>query len=141
MLLIHCPYCGEDRPELEFRHAGEAHIARPTNIVELNDQEFEAFFFIRSNPKGIVFERWRHIHGCARFFNAARDTVSDKFLTTYKAGEPKPDLDTRRRGPGTTPKRAQTAPAVKAAPGGKATAKSPARKPAAKRGAGRKGQG
>ena len=141
MLLIHCPYCGEDRPELEFRHAGEAHIARPTNIVELSDQEFEAFFFIRSNPKGIVFERWRHIHGCARFFNAARDTVSDKFLTTYKAGEPKPDLDTRRRGPGTTPKRAQTASAAKAVPGGKGNAKSPARKPAAKRGAGRKGQG
>jgi sarcosine oxidase subunit delta len=33
------------------------------------------------------------MHGCGRFFNAARDTVSDKFLTTYKAGEPKPDLD------------------------------------------------
>ena len=141
MLLIRCPYCEEERPELEFRGAGEAHIARPTNIVELSDQEFEAFFFIRSNPKGIVFERWRHIHGCARFFNAARDTVSDKFLTTYKAGEPKPDLDTRRRGPGTTPKRAQTAPAAKAVPGGKGNAKSPTRKPAAKRGAGRKGQG
>jgi sarcosine oxidase subunit beta len=27
-----------------------------------------------------------------RFFNAARDTVSDRFLTTYKAGEPRPDL-------------------------------------------------
>jgi sarcosine oxidase subunit delta len=32
------------------------------------------------------------MHGCARFFNAVRDTVSDKFVTTYKAGEPKPDL-------------------------------------------------
>ena len=29
MLLITCPYCGE-RPELEFRNMGEAHIARPT---------------------------------------------------------------------------------------------------------------
>ena len=92
MLLIHCPYCGEDRPELEFRHAGEAHIARPENMTELSDEDFERFFFIRANPKGIVYERWRHIHGCARFFNAARDTVSDKFLVTYKAGEPKPDL-------------------------------------------------
>ena len=27
MLLIPCPYCGP-RPELEFRYAGEAHIAR-----------------------------------------------------------------------------------------------------------------
>ncbi|TIS01342.1 MAG: sarcosine oxidase subunit delta, partial [Mesorhizobium sp.] len=31
MLLIRCPYCEEERPELEFRNAGEAHIARPTN--------------------------------------------------------------------------------------------------------------
>ena len=27
-----------------------------------------------------------------RFFNAVRDTVTDKFVMTYKAGEPKPDL-------------------------------------------------
>jgi sarcosine oxidase, subunit delta len=92
MLLIHCPYCEEARPELEFRHAGEAHIARAQNIAGETDEAFEQYFFIRSNPKGIVFERWRHIHGCARFFNAARDTVSDKFLTTYKAGEPKPEI-------------------------------------------------
>ena len=90
MLLIHCPYCDEERPELEFRNAGEAHIARPENIAEISDEEFEGFFFIRSNPKGIIYERWRHIHGCARFFNAVRDSVSDKFLMTYKAGEKKP---------------------------------------------------
>jgi sarcosine oxidase, delta subunit family, heterotetrameric form len=89
MLLIHCPYCQEERPELEFRQAGEAHIARPANIADISDEEFEAFFFLRANPKGLTYERWRHIHGCGRFFNAVRDTVSDKFVTTYKAGEPK----------------------------------------------------
>ena len=92
MLLIRCPYCDEERPELEFRNAGQAHIARPTNIAAESDEDFEAFFFIRENPKGVIFERWRHIHGCARFFNAARDTVTDKFIMTYKAGEPKPDI-------------------------------------------------
>ena len=92
MLLIRCPYCEEERPELEFRHAGEAHIARSSEMTELTDDEFEKFFFIRQNPKGLIFERWRHIHGCGRFFNAARDTVSDKFYLTYKAGEPKPDI-------------------------------------------------
>ncbi|MFZ2100677.1 MAG: sarcosine oxidase subunit delta [Oricola sp.] len=92
MLLIHCPYCEEERPELEFRHAGEAHIARPTDIAAISDEDFAQYFFYRDNPKGITFERWRHIHGCARFFNAARDTVSDKFVMTYKAGEPKPAL-------------------------------------------------
>jgi sarcosine oxidase subunit delta len=90
MLLIRCPYCEEERPELEFRNAGEAHIARSGNPAETSDEDFEAFFFIRSNPKGIIYERWRHIHGCARFFNAVRDTVTDKFVMTYKAGEPKP---------------------------------------------------
>jgi len=92
MLLIHCPYCEEERPELEFRGAGDAHILRPTNIADISDEEFEAFFFLRDNVKGLIYERWRHIHGCGRFFNAARDTVSDKFVTTYKAGLPRPDL-------------------------------------------------
>lgn len=89
MLLIHCPYCQDERPELEFRQTGEAHIVRPANMAEISDAEFEAFFFLRDNPKGLTYERWRHIHGCGRFFNAVRDTVSDKFLATYKAGEVK----------------------------------------------------
>ncbi len=92
MLLIHCPYCEEDRPELEFSGAGEAHIDRPKDMSAISDEAFEKFFFIRENKKGLQFERWRHAHGCGRFFNAVRDTVSDKFVTTYKAGEKKPDL-------------------------------------------------
>ena len=92
MLLIYCPYCEEERPEVEFQHAGEAHIARPPDIASLTDDEFARFLFYRDNPKGITFERWRHVHGCGRFFNVVRDTVTDKILMTYKAGEPKPDL-------------------------------------------------
>lgn len=91
MLLIQCPYCQENRPELEFSHAGEAHIVRPSDIASIDDAAFEKLFFLRENPKGLAYERWRHIHGCGRFFNAVRDTVTDKFLTTYRAGEPKPD--------------------------------------------------
>ncbi len=91
MLLINCPYCQEERPEVEFRNGGEAHIARSTNIVGESDEAFESFFFIRTNPKGLVYERWRHIHGCGRFFNAVRDSVTDKFLRVYKAGEPQPE--------------------------------------------------
>lgn len=92
MLLIRCPYCEEERSELEFRAAGEAHIARPTDIAGISDEAFAEYFFLRENPKGMLFERWRHIHGCGRFFNAARDTVSDKIYMTYKAGEPQPDM-------------------------------------------------
>ena len=100
MLLIYCPYCKEERPEIEFRHAGEAHIARPTDIRAISDEEFEGFFFIRSNPKGIAFERWRHIHGCGRFFNAVRATVSDQIIMTYEAGKPRPsdaEIQARRK--------------------------------------------
>ncbi len=92
MLLIYCPYCEEERSELEFRHAGDAHIARPEHISALSDEEFAEFFFLRDNAKGLIFERWRHTGGCGRFFNAARDNVSDRFYQTYKAGEPKPDI-------------------------------------------------
>ena len=62
------------------------------------DEDFENSSSSARIPRGIIFERWRHIHGCARFFNAVRDTVTDKFLMTYKAGEPKPIRRERLRG-------------------------------------------
>lgn len=92
MLLIRCPYCEQDLPELEFTYAGEAHIARPQDPSAVSDEAWRDFLFIRSNPRGVHLERWRHVNGCARFFNAARETFSDRFLATYKAGEPRPDL-------------------------------------------------
>lgn len=92
MLLIKCPYCEEERSELEFRAAGEAHIARPQNIADITDEDFADYFFLRDNPKGLIYERWRHMNGCGRFFNAVRDSVSDKIYLTYKAGEPKADV-------------------------------------------------
>ena len=36
MLMINCPWCG-DRAEVEFRHAGEAHLARPADPSALDD--------------------------------------------------------------------------------------------------------
>jgi sarcosine oxidase subunit delta len=92
MLLIRCPYCGE-HPEIEFRYAGEAHIARPPNPSTVDDEQWAAYLYMRSNRKGAQFERWRHIHGCGRFFNALRNSVSDKFAATYKTGQPRPHTD------------------------------------------------
>jgi sarcosine oxidase, subunit delta len=90
MLTIRCPYCEMDRPELEFRYAGEAHVLRPVDPSATTDAEWAAFLYLRSNPKGLHAERWRHLHGCGRFFNAVRHTVTDAIETTYKAGEPRP---------------------------------------------------
>ena len=91
MLSIDCPYCGE-RPEREFSYGGQAHIARPIEPAELNDEEWSAYLYLRANPRGQHAERWRHIHGCARFFNAIRDTRTDHFLATYKVGELAPEV-------------------------------------------------
>lgn len=89
MLLIRCPWCG-DRPEIEFRHAGEAHITRPVDPSAIGDAEWTEFLYFRANPKGRHAERWRHMHGCGRFFNAVRDTVTDRVAGTYRPGEPVP---------------------------------------------------
>ena len=41
-------------------------------------------------PEGLHVERWRHVHGCGRFFNAVRDTVE----------RPSCDLQARRSAAG-----------------------------------------
>ena len=92
MLLIRCPYCEMQRPEIEFQHAGEAHVARPVDPSQVSDTQWADFLYMRSNPKGLHVERWRHTHGCGGFFNAVRHTVSDRILMTYAAGQPRPDL-------------------------------------------------
>jgi len=89
MLLIHCPHCGE-RPELEFAYGGEAHVARPTEPAAVSDEDWAAYLYLRKNTKGVHAERWRHTRGCGRFFNALRDTTTDRILVTYKAGDRTP---------------------------------------------------
>ena len=91
MLLIDCPYCGP-RSELEFSYAGQAHVVRPAHPSSVDADEWAEFLYLRANTRGVHAERWRHTHGCARFFNALRDTTSDRFLLTYRSGEPRPVL-------------------------------------------------
>lgn len=93
MLLIHCPYCGP-RPELEFAYGGQAHIARPADPSQVSDESWGEYLYLRKNTRGVHAERWRHVRGCARFFNALRDTTTDHFIATYKVGEPMPPLPT-----------------------------------------------
>ena len=91
MFIINCPYCGE-RDQTEFTCHGEAHIARPDNPSEISDEEWGRYLFFRENPKGTHFERWTHDHGCRRWFNVMRDTVTDQIIKTYKMGEAKPEI-------------------------------------------------
>jgi sarcosine oxidase subunit delta len=87
MLLIPCPYCGP-RPENEFRYGGQAHLSRPA--PDCDDGNWTAYLFLRDNPRGRHTERWRHVHGCGRFFNAVRDTVTDVIAATYRPNEKPP---------------------------------------------------
>lgn len=89
MLLIPCPFCGQ-RAEIEFRCGGEAHVRRPAEPEAASDDGWRDYLFIRKSPKGLHLERWNHAHGCQRWFNVARDTVTDEILAVYAMGEPPP---------------------------------------------------
>ena len=91
MLLIECPYCGP-RDQSEFSNGGEAHVKRPAGSQEISDREWGEYVFIRSNPKGLFYERWVHSHGCRKWFNCVRDTSTDEILKIYKLDDPKPPL-------------------------------------------------
>ena len=83
MLLLECPCCGAKCEETELSPGGEAHIKRygPGS----SDQDFEGYLFMRENPKGVHFERWRHVYGCGKWFHTARCTQSLEVFGTYVA--------------------------------------------------------
>ena len=53
------------------------------------------YLFMRKNPSGLHFERWRCDRGCGKWFNAARDTVTMEFRATYGIREEPPAHMTR----------------------------------------------
>ena len=89
MLQIECPWCGA-RDESEFTCGGEAHIVRPKDPDALSDAEWADYLFMRTNPRGAHREQWNHAHGCRRWFNVVRDTVSYQISAVYKVGEQAP---------------------------------------------------
>ena len=91
MFLIRCPYCGEC-DQSDFTHAGDAHIARPTNSADLSDEAWADFVFLRPNRKGVMAERWFHAAGCRRFLNLLRNTATDEILAVYRIGETPPQV-------------------------------------------------
>lgn len=95
MLSLQCPYCGAIADETEFSPGGAAHIRRegPGSSAE----NFEAYMFLRANPKGPHFERWRHAAGCGKWFHAARSTTTLEVFGTYPAQSDGPPDEIRRR--------------------------------------------
>lgn len=95
MLILTCPCCGVTGEETEFHGGGEAHLTRygPGS----SDEEFQAYLFRRENPKGVHFERWRHVNGCGKWFHAARCTVTLEVFGTYPAQTLRPPEDLLER--------------------------------------------
>ena len=91
MLLLTCPVCGVTAEETEFAPGGEAHLRRAG--AEASEGEFEAYMFLRRNPRGVHFERWRHAFGCGKWFHAARCTRTLEVFATYPAQTTAPPPD------------------------------------------------
>ncbi|MEO1018865.1 MAG: sarcosine oxidase subunit delta [Pseudomonadota bacterium] len=89
MLLIPCPNCGP-RAEIEFHCGGEAHIQRPSDPSLAKDDVWAEYLFMRQNTKGVSYEQWWHVHGCRRWFNVARDSVTDTIQAVYPINAPPP---------------------------------------------------
>ena len=102
MLTLRCPYCGAAADETELIGGGEAHLKRAG--PDSDDETFEAYLFLRQNPRGVHFERWRHAFGCGKWFHAARCTVTNEVFGTYPAQVERPPqevldrMDERRPG-------------------------------------------
>ncbi|MXQ06989.1 sarcosine oxidase subunit delta [Alphaproteobacteria bacterium GH1-50] len=94
MLILDCPYCGIACDETELSPGGEAHLTRfgPGS----SEDEFEGYLFMRENPRGVHFERWRHAHGCGKWFHAARDTMTMEVFGTYPAQTTEPPAELRK---------------------------------------------
>ena len=89
MLLIPCPWCGP-RPDAEFSAGGEAHLERP-DPAGASDAQWGQYLYFRKNVKGAQRERWFHGHGCRRWFNVVRDTVTHEITACYAMGEQGPE--------------------------------------------------
>ena len=87
MMHIPCTWCGA-RDENEFVCGGTSHLQRPA--LDVSDEVWGAYLFFRDNPKGVHLERWRHVHGCGQWFNAARNTLTHEILSVYRMTDPVP---------------------------------------------------
>ena len=94
MLVLTCPYCGVAADETELAPGGEAHVKRAGPGT--SDDAFEAYHFLRDNPRGVHLERWRHAYGCGKRFLAARHTVTMEVYGTYPAQTAEPPDDIRK---------------------------------------------
>ena len=82
MLLIICPHCGP-RADAEFTHRGEI-VPRPE--VDPTPEQWRSYLYERANPAGVQAERWFHTHGCRRFSDVERSTITNEITSVKPVG-------------------------------------------------------
>jgi len=95
MLILRCPFCQEDRDELEFSCLGEAFIKRPEQPNQLSDEQWADYVFMRDNPRGWFWEQWQHQAGCRKIFAVRRHSVTYRIEGSWPLSQAKAmrDLD------------------------------------------------
>jgi heterotetrameric sarcosine oxidase delta subunit len=86
MMLLPCPHCGP-RNVTEFAYGGDAHVRRPADPARASDAEWEAYLYLRDNPRGAHDELWQHTGGCRRWIAVRRDTLTHEVLAAAEPGK------------------------------------------------------
>ena len=81
MIQINCPNCGI-RNVSEFRFGGE-YNPRPKAMMDVSNEEWTDYVFLRQNRVGVQKEWWYHRAGCGAWFLAERHTKSNKVESAY----------------------------------------------------------
>jgi len=80
MIVIQCPYCGEERHEDELTYGGEAEVVRALEPDTVSDRVWTEYLYFRSNPKSVHHEQWCCSGGCGQWFKVARHTVTHEVM-------------------------------------------------------------
>lgn len=81
MITIECPNCGT-RNVQEYRYGG-AYNPRPKKPLEVDNEAWVDYVYMRDNKLGVQKEWWYHRGGCQLWFLAERHTKSNEVLRTY----------------------------------------------------------
>ena len=81
MLIVDCPNCGP-RNANEFNFGGE-YNPRPPDPMQVSEEEWTRYLFLRENRMGMQKEWWYHLSGCGVWFVAERHTRTSEVVRTY----------------------------------------------------------
>jgi sarcosine oxidase, subunit delta len=81
--VLSCPHCGP-REVSDFAYGGEV-LDRP--VGEPSRRELYRYVYFRRNVSGVQREWWYHRSGCGVWFQAERDTRTNKVHWTGPPGD------------------------------------------------------